>query len=59
MIETNITGLALTPVDQDSAEALAGITATNTASIRLVKRLGFELFREQPTHQSYQLLANR
>ena len=36
-------------------EYWAGIQASNEPSIKLVKRLGFELARTQPTHLSYKL----
>ncbi len=38
-----------------ATEIWAGIKPNNTASIRLVRRLGFQLAREQPVHQSYRL----
>ncbi|HIG41884.1 MAG: GNAT family N-acetyltransferase [bacterium] len=38
-----------------ATEIWAGIKHANTPSIKLVKRLGFELRREQETHLSFQL----
>lgn len=38
-----------------ATEIWAGIKASNSSSINLVRRLGFTLAREQSTHQSYKI----